>query len=105
MNLVEFIFYLKNPSKIEEFVTNENQEIDIDYADIYLENELSIYSKLFFFDAEQIDGKLEIEFNGKKYVNLFPLDYLLDIFTEFNVSGDSDLEIANKILNYRINDA
>jgi len=105
MNLLEFIFYLKNPSKIEEVILQENKELDIDYADIYLEKELCIYSKMFFLDAEQIDGKIEIELNGKKYINLFPLDYLQDIFAEFNEQGNTDLEIANKILSFRINDA
>jgi len=105
MNLLEFITHLRNPSTIEDIVLKENRDIDIDYADIYLEESLSAYSNIYFFDAEQLDGKIEMELNGIKYVNLFPLDYLQDLFEEYSAPGDSDLDTTNKILSFRMNDA
>lgn len=105
MNLLNFIKYLRNPSEIEKVILEEVPELDIDYADIYLEEELSIYSKMYFFNAEEIKGEIEMNYEGKKLINLFPLYYLEEIFDEFSTNEKEDITIATKILNFRIKDA
>ena len=105
MNLLEFISYLKKPSKIEKIVLEQEPDLDIELADIYLEQELSIYSKMRFFNAEEIEGKLEMEYEGNKYINLFPLDLLIEIYEDYANTEETDLEIAERIMSYRIKDA
>lgn len=105
MNLLEFIPYLKNPSEIEKIVLEQEPDLDIELADIYLEQELNIYSKLRFLNAEEINGKLEMVYKGKKYINLFPLDFLIEIYDDYANTGGTNLEIADRIMSYRIKDA
>lgn len=105
MNLLEFISYLKKPSEIEKIVLEQEPDLDIELADIYLEQELSIHSEMRFFNAEEIEGKLEMEYEGKKYVNLFPLDLLMEIYEDYANTEGTDLEIAERIMSYRIKDA
>ncbi len=105
MNLLEFIPYLNDLSRMESVILEEKPDLDIELADIYLEEELSVYSKMQFFNAEEIEGKLEMEYEGKKYINLFPLHLLLEIFEDLSNPERTDSKIAEEIMNYRIKDA
>lgn len=105
MNLLEFIPHLRRPSQLEQVVLEQAPDLDFELTDIYLEKELNIYSNMHFFNAEEIEGKIEMEYNGKKYINLFPLDYLQDIFDQYNETGKNDKEVAQAIMNFRIKDA
>ena len=105
MNLLEFISCFKKPSEIERVVLGLEPDLDIELADVYLEKELNIYSNIRFFNAEEIEGKLEMEIEGKKYINLFPLDLLKEIYEDYANLVETDLEIANSIMSYRVKDA
>ncbi|PQJ78759.1 hypothetical protein [Polaribacter porphyrae] len=105
MNLIEFVEYLKKPSEIEGVIIESNPDLDIDYADIYLENELNIYSEMYFLNAEEISGGLEILYEKKRLINLFLLFHLQEMFEEFNLKGKNNIEIAKDILDFRIKDA
>ncbi|WP_430909124.1 hypothetical protein [Maribacter sp. 2-571] len=105
MNLLQFIPYLENESEMEEVILEHEPELDIELADIYLKKELSIYSEMFFFNSEEIEGKLEMEIEGNLLVNLFPLDYLIDVYSQYKNLGGTNQEIAQKIISFRIKDA
>lgn len=61
-----------------------------------------------FFDAETIPNKAVIEIDGIVYINLFPLSMLQEMIEDYsNVSAPSftNLEIAKRIIAYRVHDA
>lgn len=80
---------------------------DIDYydAEVYLKDSLNIESELLIFDAEKIEGMIEMEVNNEKYYNLFSLDLLTEVYDDYSKPSGTDREIAERIINYRINDA
>lgn len=104
MNLLEFIPYLKNIEKIDVFISEKYPEVNIEDADIYMEN-LSIESKMFFVDPEITGDKLEFLYKGQLVINLFPLAYLIEVFEGCYNENMTDKEIAEAIMYYRINDA
>ena len=68
--------------------------------------ELELKSELSFFDIEETDDRLHCENNGISCVQLFPLDYIVELVTsDSKIDGYSGLEIAKRLLNYRIKDA
>ena len=74
MNLVQLIDHLKNMKEAEKLKENQMPNVEFDQIDIYLKDRLDVNSEVNFFDAETIDNKIEIEINGQKYINLFPLN-------------------------------
>ena len=105
MNLIDFIKYLKNKKKLAQYMSKHYPDIDYYDAEVYLKGSLSIESELMIFDGEKIAGMIEMEVNGQKYYNLFSLDFLLEVFNDYSKTSGTDIEIARRIINYRINDA
>ncbi|MCF8381676.1 MAG: hypothetical protein K9H49_19030 [Bacteroidales bacterium] len=104
MNLIEFIKHLKNKTT-EQFMNQHYSDIDYYDAEVYLKGSLCLDSELVIFDGEKIEGLIEMEVNNEKYYNLFTLDLLVEVFADYSNPSSSDSEIAEKIINYRINDA
>jgi hypothetical protein len=80
---------------------------DIDYydAEVYLKDSINEESELVIFDSEKIEGMIEMEINNEKYYNLFTLDHFVEVFEDYSEPSGKDIEIAERIINYRINDA
>ncbi|MDH5379443.1 MAG: hypothetical protein OEW75_01240 [Cyclobacteriaceae bacterium] len=81
---------------------------NIDYynAEVYLKESFNTNSELVIFDDEKIDGLIEIEIDNEKYYNLFTLSQLVDeVYGYFSNIHSTDQEIAERIVDYRINDA
>jgi hypothetical protein len=59
-----------------------------------------------FFNSNKIPPKLVIEIDGMKYENLFPLNLLQEMVEEYPLldKGLTDLEIAERIIDYRFNE-
>jgi len=104
MKFIEFIKYLKN-NETEQFMNQHYSDIDYYDAEVYLKDSLNKESELAIFDGEKIEGLIEMEVNNEKYYNLFTLDLLVEVFEDYSNLSSSDTEIADKIINYRINDA
>ncbi len=104
MKFIEFIKYLKN-NETEQFMNQHYSDIDYYDAEVYLKDSLNKESELAIFDGEKIEGLIEMEVNNEKYYNLFTLDLLVEVFEDYSNLSNSDTEIADKIINYRINDA
>ncbi|HEX7906105.1 MAG TPA: hypothetical protein VF487_19665 [Chitinophagaceae bacterium] len=108
MKILELIKHLKTFDKAEQLKNKQLPNVEFDLAELYMENSLSLDSNIRFFDSEKISNDLEMEVEGIKYVNLFPLYLAQEMIEEFTKSTEkkySDLEIANRLLEYRINDA
>jgi len=104
MKLIEGIKYLKTIEETEEFLRKELPDTEIDLADVYLKGKLNAQSEIKIFNAEDIPNMLEIEIEGIKYVNLFPLNMLQEMVMEYWNNSNrklSDEEIVFKLLEYR----
>ena len=108
MNIIELIPHLKSLDKAEVLSNNILPNIEFDLVELYMKDNLKLDSDVVFFDAESIPNELLIEIDGTKYENLFPLYMAQEIVEEYvNVYKNeiSDLEIAEKLLEYRQKDA
>ncbi len=108
MKLIEAIEYLKTTSGTEDLLSNELPDTEIDLADVYLRDTLDSDSEIKIFNAEEIPNLLEIEIEGIKYINLFPLNVLQEMVMEYFDKFNHQLtnkEIVLKLLDYRNKDA
>jgi len=108
MNIIELIPHLKSLDKAEALSNNILPNIEFDLVELYMKDNLKLDSDVVFFDAEAIPNELLIEKDGTKYENLFPLYMAQEMVEEYvNVYKNeiSDLEIAEKLLEYRQKDA
>ena len=105
MNLVEFIKHLKSDKKITYYMNENYPNIDYYDAEVYLKGSLSIYADLVIFDGEKIEGMIKMKVDNEIYYNLFSLDLLVETYNDFLNPNKNDFEIAESIIDYRINDA
>jgi len=108
VKLNELISHLKSVEEAEKIISIEIPDVEFGSIDIYLKDRLNIESEIRFFDAETIPNNLVIEVDGINYVNLFPLPMTQEIVEGYaNLSAPklNDIEIAQKLLDYRIKDA
>lgn len=105
MKFIGFIPYLKDKKKLESYLNDNYPEIDYYNAEVYLKSTLDLESELFIFDDEKIEGLIEMFIKNRRYINLFTLDYLFEIVSENSKSIYQMEEIAEKVINFRINDA
>ncbi len=107
MILEDLVSYFRANGSFEEFCKIQNLNIESEVIEIYMQESLSLNGKLYFFEIEKSEGKIKFIFNGIEYINLFDFFYFLDTIEEFNNAEYlhiKDVEIANILLNYVIND-
>ena len=105
MNLIQFISYLKKDNRAQNYLNVNYPEIDFYNVEVYLENSLPVDSELKFFDDEKIDGRIEMIVNNQKFINLFTLDYLLEVVKDYSDAKSNVQQIAEKVVSFRINNA
>ena len=105
MSIPELVHLLLHPNLLQEFysklgVNNESENINI-----YLKNELSIESEVFIFD--EVAEYLEIYKNNVKYMFFFSMDDIKELLLDLGLLDKSytELQIAERLLHYRIFDA
>ena len=108
MNLLNLISFLREDRPERSELAKHLPNTDFDQIDVYVEDALSMEGEIHFFDAEAIPNELQIEIEGTKYVNIFPLSMMKEMIDEYiDVLGQtiSNKEVADRLLSYRINDA
>jgi hypothetical protein len=108
MNIIELIPHLKDLEKAEALSFIMLPDIEFDLIELYMKDNLKLDSDIVSFDAESIPNELLIEIDGIKYENLFPLYMAQEMVEEYvNIYKNeiSDVEIAEKLLDYRRKDA
>lgn len=107
MNLIELIDHLKTSLKAEQLINQQIPGVEFDLVELYMKDSLGFESEIAFFDVETIPGNLIIEIDGIKYENLFSLSEIQEIVEQYveEYPNWSDLDIAKRILEYRLNDA
>ena len=111
MKFYEIVEHLRIKEKAHTFLSNELPEVDLSLIDIYLHNELNIYSEVKLVNYEElpedIRSEIVIEFQGVKLVNLCLAMSLQEMVEEYSklVPPLSSEKIATNIIEYIIKDA
>lgn len=105
MKLIDLVPFVQSNKKVEDLYTREKLNIESEAVLVYMTDNLNLESELKFFDIEETDDRLHYESNRISYVQLFPLDYIIELTADLKIEGYSELEIAKRLLDYRIKDA
>ncbi|MDR2270405.1 MAG: hypothetical protein LBF27_05800, partial [Sphingobacterium sp.] len=84
-----------------------NANVESEALIVCLKDSLDLNSEIEIYGIEETDGDLIFEKDGNKYVELFPLDSVQEMVGEYvdTYKGISNTEIAERLLDYRLNDA
>ena len=108
MKLIELIKFLTNPELLESLYQEQGLNLESEVLLIYMKGDLDLRSDISILEIAETEDDLIFEKEGLKYIQLFPIDYAIDLI-EFDLNmkdkGYSDLEIAERLLEYRKNDA
>lgn len=107
MNYVNFIGYLTNLKNLDDLYIEFNADADSEALIVCLKDSLDMNSEIAIFGIEETEGDLIFEKGGNKYIELFPLDSVQEMVAEYvnTHKGISNTEIAERLLDYRLNDA
>jgi hypothetical protein len=108
MKLADLVAYFRTGSTISDLIQRESLDAHSDQIVVYLKDSLDINSELVFIEIEKTNDDIELVYNEKRYVGLFSLGQTHDIILDYlhsTKNSYSNIEIAENILNYRINDA
>ena len=105
MKLTELIPFLKDKSKWDNLLTKFNIDKESEEILIYATEHLDIESEVILFEIERTDDKLETTINGVRYIQILPSSLAKDLMENDFSQMKSDFEIANRLLEYSINDA
>lgn len=108
MKLINLIEYLESPDKLEALYVNEKLNTDSEALLIYMQGALDLESEVKFFAIEETEDDLVYEKDGIRYEQFFPIDYAIELIEsdlDLKGKGYSNLEIAKRLLEYRIKDA
>ncbi|MBK7884941.1 MAG: hypothetical protein IPJ81_15030 [Chitinophagaceae bacterium] len=108
MKLIDLIEYLIEPGKMENLYQQRKLNTESEALLIYMQNELSLESNIAFFKIEETEDDLKFVKNGLQYVQLFPIDYAIELIEsdlDLKNKGYTNLEIAKRLLEYRLKDS
>lgn len=104
MKYIEMVEFLVSGTSRTELYRREGVSTDSEALLIYLKEELAINSEVVIFELEETDDLLNYDKDGVPYVQLFPMDYALELI-ENDFRGCSAIETAERLLQHRITDA
>lgn len=108
MKLVEIIRYLTNSNLIEQWYRESNVDPETEAVFICCKEKLDIDSDVYLFTIDETNGELFFEKNGVKYCELFEVEHAVNLI-EYDLKlknrGYTDMQIAVRLLEYRLNDA
>lgn len=108
MKYIDFIKYLINAEQLVEIYQELEVSNDSEGLLIYMKDALDLESEIIIIEIEETEGDLLFKKGGTNYIQLFPIEYAVNLIeSDLNLKGKgySDLEIATRLLEYRINDA
>ena len=108
MKLVDLVPYLIGKKKLETLYQQKPLDSDSAAILVYMKDELAIESDLRFLRIEDTADEINFTLDGVRFVQLFPLGHLNELtHSDLNLvnKGYSDFEIAQRLFDYRLNDA
>ena len=96
-----------NPESLEQLYIEQGVNTESECLLIYMNDKLEINSEVRIFEIEETEDDLSFEKEGIHYVQLFPIYMAQEMIEDFfkAYSTESNLDIAKRLLDYRINDA
>lgn len=108
MKLIELIGILFNSEKLGKLISALGLDTESDALLVYMRENLCITSDIRFFEVEETEDELLFEKDGIKYIQLFPIEHIQNLI-EFDLNMKnkrfSETQIAERLLEYRKNDA
>ena len=108
MKYLELIKYLTDSSKLPELYKMHGVDPDSEAIIIFFAEKFELNSEIALWEIEETEGELEFVKDGLVYMELFPVNHAVNLI-EFDLNlkdkGYSDEQIAQRLLEYRINDA
>jgi hypothetical protein len=104
MKLLEIIPMFRQPGRIDEFIQSIGLDNEEEDASVYMKDSLELTNDIKFLSDEQVQGKRIVVVDGDTYEELLPVFMIQEMVDELK-EDHSDLQIAQKILSYAINDA
>lgn len=108
MKLVQLIKYLINSELLRELYIEQGLNGESEALLIYMNESLNLDSDILIFEIEETEDDLVFKKGGIRYIQLFPLQYAVELIKEdlnLKDKGYSDLQIAKRLLEYRERDA
>lgn len=108
MTYIDLVGFLINPEILKKLYSEMDVNPQSEVLLIYLKNALELDSEISIFEIEETEDDLVFEKEGVKYYQLFSIDYAIDLIEndlKLKNKGYSTREIAQRLLNYRLNDA
>jgi hypothetical protein len=107
MKLTELIPFLKNEDKWNNLLADLKIDTETEQVLIYALDKLDIDSDILLIELEKTEDNLFITIDEKKYIQIFPYSIANELITfDFvNLNLNSDFDIAQRLIEYRINDA
>jgi hypothetical protein len=106
MKLEELVKYLVHPHDLE--VLYQGKKLNSESLLIYMNGALDLKSEISIFEIEETEDDLIFEKNGERYFQLFPIEYAIELVEsdlDLKDKEYSNLEIAKRLLSYRLKDA
>jgi hypothetical protein len=108
MKLLDLIDYLVMPSKLEAFYREHGINEESESLSICMQNSLSIDSDVAIFGIEETGEHINFQKDGIDYVDMLPVDLAIDLIESglgLKHKDVTNLDIANRLLEYAIYDA
>lgn len=108
MNLTNLVSFFRTGGTFEEFCIKHELDSETEVIEIFAAKPFGLDMDLAFFPIEETEGAIEHTANSIHYHNLFDFYFFLDAIEESKNSQNeifSDMQIAEKLLNYAINNA
>ena len=106
--MVDLVKYFRLDGSFEKFCKDNSLNIDSEVIEIYGIPPLNMDSELGFFPVELTKGQVNYRSGDTDYISLFDFFFFMDAVKESKNEHNqhfSDIEIAEKLMGYAINDA
>ena len=104
MKLTDLIPYLKNPNKWNDLLAELGIDLNTEEVLIYALDKLELDSEILLIELEKTEDEIEIELNGKKYIQILPTSLAQELLIDLS-NLTTDIDIAQRLIEYSINDA
>ena len=105
MKITDIIPYLKDTNKWGDLLADSNIDPNCEEVLIYALDKLDINSDILLIELEKAGDNLEITLGGKRYIQILPYSLAQELITIDLSNLKTDLDIAQRLIEYSINDA
>ena len=104
MKLLDIIPYFRNPGQIDGYLTSQGIDNGEGDVSVYMKDGLALDNELLFLTDDQTQGLRVVSLDGNRYEELLPVFMIQEMVDELGETY-SDHQIAERIIDYSINDA